>query len=533
MNSQTKWQPFIYALLIAFGLLLGIWLKPSSDKTTGMFGKGSKIEDILHIIEEAYVDSVEATDLEEMAIQDLLVQLDPHSVYLPAEDLKHANEQLEGEFEGIGVEFSIINDTILVIAAINGGPSKELGIRSGDRIIAVDSESVAGVGITNEMVFKKLRGPKDSKVRVKIYRPDNGTSIEYTIVRNTIPVYSVEATIMLDRQTGFIKISRFGAETYTEFAEALKKLRMQNMQQLIIDLRGNPGGYLKAVTDMADELLDDKKLIVYTIGRTQPRQDFRADKQGIFEQGKIAVLIDEGSASASEILAGAIQDNDRGLVIGRRSFGKGLVQESFELNDGSALRLTVARYYTPSGRCIQKPYDDNSAYEHEIYDRFRTGELSDSSRFLLRDSVEYKTTNGRIVHSGGGIMPDMFVALDTSYQTDFLTQALSANLLNTFVTTWFDRHRKELSRYSTAEQFYTDFKSDLTGEFLAYCATKEIRAKANEFETSQSYIRRFTKALLARQLFRDEGFYTVLSKDDEYIRAALKAMHNYQAILGK
>jgi carboxyl-terminal processing protease len=294
-------------------------------------------------------------ELEEKTINEMLTNLDPHSVYIPAKDLQQANEQLEGNFEGIGVEFNILNDTIMVVSAINGGPSQILGIQAGDRIIKVDTQVVAGVGIKNEQVFKLLRGPKDSKVNVVIYRPDANKKIPYTIKRNTIPIHSVDVSMMLNNETGYIKVSRFAANTHEEFVKALNQLKLQGLQNLVVDLRGNPGGYLTAATEISDELLNDNKMIVYTSGRKQPRNEYKASRDGLFEKGKLVVLIDEGSASASEIVSGAIQDWDRGIIIGRRSFGKGLVQEPFELRDGSAIRLTIARYYTPSGRCIQKP----------------------------------------------------------------------------------------------------------------------------------------------------------------------------------
>ena len=380
MNLNNKWQPFIYGILIAAGILIGVWLKPSGNIRTIINGK-NKISEIINIVNQAYVDTVNVEQLEERTINEMLSQLDPHSVYIPAKDLQQANEQLEGNFEGIGVEFNILNDTIMVVTAINGGPSQELGIQAGDRIISVNWKSVTNTKISNEKVFKLLRGPKGTEVKVEIFRPDAHKRIPYTIKRGTIPIYSVDVSMMLNNETGYIKISRFAATTHKEFVEAISTLKKQNLKNLIVDLRGNPGGYLTAASELADEFLDDKKLIVYTQGREQPRVDYKAEKEGKFEQGKLIVLIDEGSASASEILSGAIQDWDRGLIIGRRSFGKGLVQEPFELHDGSALRLTIARYYTPSGRCIQKTYKGGfDEYEHELLKRYEDGELADSSK---------------------------------------------------------------------------------------------------------------------------------------------------------
>jgi carboxyl-terminal processing protease len=321
-------------------------------------GGKNKFTELLGIINQSYVDSVEMSELEEQAINDLLKGLDPHSVYIAASDLKQANEQLEGNFEGIGVEFNIVNDTIMVVTALNGGPAMELGIMPGDRIVGVDSTNVAGVGITSEKVFKMLRGQGGTKVDVTIYRPSAKDNIKYTITRGTIPIFSVDAWRMLNKETGYIKISRFAENTHEEFLKAFADLKAEGVQNLVIDLRSNPGGYLSAAIELVDELLEDHKLIVYTQGRSKPRAEYSSERVGVFEQGKLVVLLDEGSASASEIVGGAVQDWDRGMVIGRRSFGKGLVQEPYELSDGSAIRLTVSRYYTPSGRCIQKDYSD-------------------------------------------------------------------------------------------------------------------------------------------------------------------------------
>lgn len=531
MNNQTRWQPFIYGLLIASGISIGIWLRPASNNLSGFTGSASKLDEILHIIREAYVDTISTDRLEENAISGLLTQLDPHSVYMPAEDLQRANEQLDGEFEGIGVEFNIQNDTIMVVSAINGGPSKELGIRSGDRIIAVEGKNVAGTGITNDMVFKLLRGKKGSIVKVTILRPETARKIDYRITRDRIPIYSVDAHLMLDDKTGYIRISRFASTTWQEFSEALKDLKMKRMQQLIIDLRGNPGGYLNAVTQLADEVLADNQLIVYTEGRNQPRQDYRAEKKGLFEQGKLIVLIDEGSASASEILSGAVQDHDRGLIIGRRSFGKGLVQEPFELSDGSALRLTVSRYYTPSGRCIQKPYTDYDAYEHEIYNRLEKGELSDSSMYQIKDTTSYTTDAGRVVYGGGGIMPDIFIAIDSIVQNEFLTAILTANMLNTFVMDWTESHRKQLSDFADPAAFDKGYNENLIQPFYQYALKRGIKGELRQLKTSESYLTSHIKALIARQLFREEGYFRVLSGTDRYIRKAMEAFGHYEELM--
>src|SRR5574343_648571 len=406
--NKSVWQPFIYALLIALGLMLGIWLKPNTGDGGLFSASKNKIGQLLNIIDQAYVDTVDTDSLEDIAINELLTQLDPHSVYIPASDVQQANEGLEGNFEGVGIEFSILDDTIMVANVLKDGPSAKIGIQPGDRIIQVDTQSVAGIGIKNEQVFKLLRGPAGSKVDVGVYRPDGQRKIRFTIKRGQIPIYSIDASLMLNNQTGYIKIERFAASTHDEFVQALQKLQARSMKNLILDLRNNPGGYLSAATAIADEFLSDKKLIVYTENRTQKRTEYRAEQPGNFEQGKLIVLIDEGSASASEIVSGAIQDWDRGVILGRRSFGKGLVQEPFSLSDGSVVRLTISRYYTPAGRCIQKDYTDGyEAYEHEINNRYTDGEALDISKHKLTDSTVYKTTNGRKVYGGGGITPDL------------------------------------------------------------------------------------------------------------------------------
>ncbi|MFI5222384.1 MAG: S41 family peptidase [Bacteroidia bacterium] len=533
MNKYIKWQPFIYAVLIAAGIGIGIYLKPAGNIRAFVTEK-SKINEILNIINQAYVDTVNREQLEEKSIHEMLSNLDPHSVYIPARDLEQANEHLEGNFEGIGVEFSILKDTIMVVSALNGGPSQELGIRAGDRIITVEGKSVANVKINNEKVFKLLRGPHGTKVNIEIYRPDEYRKIPYTITRGTIPILSVDVILMLNERTGYIKISSFAKNTHQEFVDAVVKLKQQNMQNLIVDLRGNPGGFLNSATEIADEFLDDKKIIVYTEGRRQGRIDYKGAKEGKFETGKLILLIDEGSASASEILSGAVQDWDRGIVIGRRSFGKGLVQEPFEFRDGSALRLTVARYYTPSGRCIQKTYKDGySEYEHEVYKRFEDGELQDSTKIKSADSIQYFTSRHRIVHGGGGITPDIFVPLDTSFSSAFLNRALSNGWLSQFAYAYNDKHRKALKKFKNETEFSKGFSENLVNEFVLYAKTKNLIPEKEEIKRSSEYIGIHLKALVARQIWRDQGYFTVLNSTDKTVKKALQALENYESILNR
>jgi carboxyl-terminal processing protease len=532
MNNSSKWQPLIYGVLIALGILIGIWLKPGTNKLT-LFG-GGKFSEVFTIINQAYVDTVDIESLEEKALNEMLSNLDPHSVYIPAKDLVQANEQLEGNFEGIGVEFNILNDTIMVVSAISGGPSYELGIQAGDRIIKIDTLMVAGVGITNEQVPKLLKGSKGTKVDVVIYRPGLHKTIPYTITRNTIPIHSVDVSMMLNDETGYIKISRFASNTHDEFLEAINQLKLQGLQHLVLDLRENPGGYLTAATEICDELLDDHKLVVYTQGRTQPKSEYTADREGVFEKGKLIVLINEGSASASEIVSGAMQDWDRAVIVGRRSFGKGLVQEPFALSDGSALRLTIARYYTPSGRCIQKPYDIGyDAYEEDLFHRLQDGELEDLTKIKQQDSTVFKTKNGRIVYSKGGIMPDVFVPIDTSYRNHYYAEILSMGLLNQFAYAYVDDNRAALKKYRDIADFHQKFTVDLAPGFARYALAKGVKATAAEQQHVAAFTARHLKALIARQLWRDNGYFYVTNRFDPTIAKALEALKTYDQILHK
>jgi carboxyl-terminal processing protease len=527
-DNWKKWQPFIYGILVAAGVGIGILLRPAGGFK--LVGGQNKLNEVLSIIQSEYVDTVNTEDIETNMFNEMLNQLDPHSVYIPAKDLQAANEPLEGNFEGIGVEFNIMNDTIMIVSAINGGPSADLGIMSGDRIIKADTTLLAGVGISNEQVIKTLRGKKGSSVKVTIYRPSSKQKIEYTIVRNTIPIYSVDASLMLDEKTGYIKISRFGAKTHDEFMEALVKLKKQHMLSLIIDLRGNPGGYLNAATEIVDELLDETKMIVYTQGLNKPKQTYETQKEGLFETGKLAVLMDEGSASASEILIGAVQDWDRGIIVGRRSFGKGLVQEPFQLSDGSAIRLTVARYYTPSGRCIQKNYSDGlESYEEDIMKRYESGELESVDKNKINDTTKYFTlVKKRVVYGGGGILPDVKVPIDTSFNTQFLLHVAAAGLLNKVSYQYVDANRTKLKAYKNVDEFSKQFTVDeALMNTLVNAATNEKIAPPSAVELSKSagFIKQQLKALIARQIWRDGGFYSVSSKQDKTIQKALQTLN--------
>ncbi len=529
MNKYKIWQPFIIAATLAIGIVIGIRLSGPYRNDTALFnfrsGQFNKLNDVVNYISQEYVDSVDSRKLMDDAIAEMLHSLDPHSSYIPSEELQAVNEPLEGNFEGIGVEFHIQDDTIMVVTAIAGGPSEQLGIRAGDRIIRVEGKNVAHIDITNSKVMQLLRGKGGTKVKVTIFRRSTNKTLEYTITRGEIPLYSVDVGYMLSKETGYIKISHFAENTYDEYLAAFKKLQAVGMKSLVLDLRGNPGGYLKTAIKIADEFIPDEKLIVYTEGRSRPRDDYFATANGLFEKGKLIVLIDEGSASASEIVSGAVQDWDRATIMGRRSFGKGLVQEQSELPDGSAIRLTVARYYTPTGRCIQKPYDGiYEDYENELLDRLKRGELVNQDSIQFSDSLKFTTPGGRIVYGGGGIMPDLFVPLDTETLSNFYSQANSKGLIIQFAYDYLDQHRASFEQYKDFLSFNKAFKVDqkLYNEFVVYAAKAGVDTDQSGVKTAQRYIVIQLKAMIARQLWKNEGFYPVIHELDPTLHKALE-----------
>lgn len=485
----------------------------------------NKINDVVNYINQEYVDTVNQKKLVENTIEGMLHNLDPHSVYISADELQAMNEPLEGNFEGIGVEFHIQNDTIMVVSAVSGGPSEQLGIRSGDRIVKVNAKNVAGIGITNVQVTQQLRGTSGSKVNVSVFRRGSAKLIEYEITRGKIPIYSVDVAYMLDSKTGYIKISHFAERTYEEYMEGFMKLKNDGLKNLVLDLRGNPGGYLKTAIQIADEFLPEKKLIVYTQGRSRPRETYYASSRGFFEQGALVVLIDEGSASASEIVAGALQDQDRATIVGRRSFGKGLVQEQNEFPDGSAIRLTIARYYTPTGRCIQKPYVDGfEEYQNELFDRMKKGEFENTDSIHFPDSLKYNTPAGKVVYGGGGIMPDVFVPLDTSGSSQFYTNANSKGLVTQFAYDFLDQNRKAFDRYKSFSEFQKNFtvNDEIYRQFIAYTIKNGVAKDERGLKISSPVIRTQLKALIARQIWKNQGFYPVINQMDQTIRKALQ-----------
>lgn len=503
-------------LLIAVGLLLGfLFIRTTLPSTRTM----NKFDELLNVIHKNYVDTIDPKAIENKAVNQLLNSLDPHSVYISREDIEAANEPLLGSFSGIGVEFYIVHDTITVVSPISGGPSEIAGIKSGDRIIKINDTVVAGTKIANSDVFKKLRGEKGSTVKLGILR--NNTMLPSLVLkRDDIKVKSVEKGLRLNENTGYIKINTFGETTYDEFYEQLSDLNKLKIQNLVIDLRQNTGGYLEIAVQILDELIADKELLVYTEGLRYKKEKFYSGKSGIFEEGKVVVLIDEGSASASEIVAGAIQDLDRGTVIGRRSFGKGLVQNQIELRDGSAVRLTVAKYYTPSGRNIQKPYKQVSNYDEEIYARYQNGEFFDETKHQETDSTIYYSKKKRKLKGGGGIQPDIFVPLDTSY--DALSFSVLRGLVPDFVYSRYGKLNTELKSYPTIESFISNYQvsNAMLNEFYQYSRNKEAKWNEKNNVRFESKLKNNLKAFIAKQLYNNEGFQKVVNETDPMILKA-------------
>lgn len=488
----------------------------------------SKLDALMYHIDRMYVDSVDDDQLVEKAIVSILEELDPHSTYIPKEELEEVNEPLKGNFEGVGIQFNIVRDTIYVVDAIAGGPSERLGIRAGDRVVRIDGENVAGVGFKNADVMKRLRGRKGTKVEVGVLRRGVAPPLEFSITRDKIPIFSIEAAYMATPNTGYIKVSRFSATTMKEFREKLDDLRRKGMQDLVLDLQGNGGGYLRTAIEMGDEFLGDRKLVVYTEGRSTPREDTYATAEGRFEKGRLVVLVDEGSASASEIVSGAIQDWDRGLIVGRRTFGKGLVQRPVMLPDGSAVRLTVSRYYTPSGRCIQKPYEGGvEAYQREKAERLLKGELTSADSIHQQDTVKYYTMRKRVVYGGGGIMPDVFVPIDTSLSSDYFGQLVRKGTLNTHALTYTDENRTALlQKYRDGDQFRRDFRVDeaLIAGLVAQSEKDGVKPDPEGLSRSRTLVDLRLKALIARDLWDTSAYWQVINPENPVDRSYQRAL---------
>ncbi|AKP51817.1 S41 family peptidase [Cyclobacterium amurskyense] len=532
IKKNTKSQIRL-PIFLALGISAGIWIgatfaEPSTDRND-LKSAIYKLQEIITYINRDYVDSVDTNELVEFGIEKMLGKLDPHSSYIPAKDAALAKSQLEGEFDGIGIEFGILRDTIYVVSPLTGGPSEKIGLQSGDQIIKVDGETVAGTGVTNRDVFDLLRGPKGSQVEIAIKRKRVSELLDFNITRDKIPQYSVNASYMIDDQTGYIKITRFAANTHEEFRNALQELKAEGMKRLIMDLQGNPGGYMGAAINIADEMLKDKAVIVSQKGKlNRYNQEALAVRPGAFEEGAVIVLVNEGSASASEIVAGAVQDNDRGLIVGRRSFGKGLVQMPIDLSDGAELRLTIARYYTPSGRSIQKPYGESEEdYAMDYYNRLEHGEFFSADSIDFNDSLKYETLKGRTVYGGGGIMPDYFVPLDTSMSSGYVNRLFSSESWREYILDYLDVNKKKFEKMPF-EEFNKGFEiSDAMLKDLVKTGEKyKVKFIEKDFNKSKNYLKILLKAHMARNIYDDDAFYKVVNEVNEIYQQAIKLLDN-------
>lgn len=499
-------------------LLVFIPTSYSQEKETRELTKAEgvdKLNALLSYINLVYVDEISNSNMVDNAIVGILEKLDPHSIYIPEKETNRMNEPLQGNFEGIGIQFNILNDTLTVVWPISGGPSEKLGIRAGDKILKIEGENVAGVSLKNRDVQNKLRGKKGTIVNVEIKRAGEKNLISYDITRDKIPIYSVDATYMASPDIGYIKINRFARTTMQEFHLALDSLKKKGANSLILDLRGNGGGYLNTAFKLADEFLPKDKMIVYTEGLRQNREEYKATSAGSFEKGKVVVLIDRGSASASEIVSGAIQDWDRGVVIGRRSFGKGLVQRQFDLPDGSEVRLTTARYYTPTGRSIQRSYSDGKKeYYKELERRFKKGELMEKDSIIFPDSLKYYTPNQRLVYGGGGIMPDIFIPLDTSMNSGYNRQLVRKGLYSQFILNYLDKNRKRmLKQYPTFDDYKKGYvlEESFLEKFFNHAEKKKVKKIEEDYEKSKQLIHVQLKALLAQNLYSNSAYFEIIN----------------------
>lgn len=517
-------------LIITIGLVL--FLVSFRANSQIQFEQTVKFGQLLEWLNDSYVDSVNEAKIVEDAIIYILKELDPHSSYLTKKEVKEINEPLQGNFEGIGISFNILDDTIFVISPISGGPSERVGILAGDRIIKVDGKNVAGTGITNNDVFALLRGRKGTKVTVSIQRRNVNKLLDFNITRDKIPIYSIDASYKLTDKIGYIKLNRFSMTTMKEFTDDMNELFTDGTESLILDLTGNGGGYLEVAFELADQFLDDNKLIVYTEGLHSPKREYKATDQGLFEKGNLIILIDEGTASASEIVSGAVQDWDRGIIVGRRSFGKGLVQKPFMMTDQSMIRLTIARYYTPTGRLIQKPYKQiGEEYDMDIINRYRNGELMNKDSIRFPDSLKYHTlVKSRLVYGGGGIMPDFFVPIDTSYYSDFYRDIIRKGILNQFVLTYVDNNRQLLlEKYPDIQEFKYSYNvtDEIFDELLNFSREQELIPSEEELSLSGSQLRNLMKAYVARDLWGTNEFYQVINDNDPKILKSVDILEHW------
>lgn len=534
LNKYQIRLPLIIAISLAGGILLGATIFSSStDRDKDLITSYLKLREILSHINHNYVDTVDTEELVNFGIDQMLEKLDPHSVYIPAEQLDRANQQLESNFEGIGIEFAIIKDTLRVVLPIAGGPSEEAGLRSGDRIIAVDGENIAGVGLKNSGVFKRLKGPKGTKVNLAIKRRGEEEPLKFTITRDKIPTFSVDAGYLIDEETGYVKVSRFAKNTYQEFKAEVDNLKKKGAHRLILDLRGNAGGYMDKAIKIADEFIGGNKLILYTDGKKERYDDkFYALRTGAFESEPLIVLIDEQSASASEIVSGALQDNDRALIVGRRSFGKGLVQMPIPIKaDNSELRLTISRYYTPSGRSIQKPYEESKDYRRDINERYKHGEFFHADSIEFADSLKYETLHGRTVYGGGGIMPDFFVPMDTTYSSTYMNKLSFTGVFREYSLNYATANKKRLEKMGfSAYKENFEVNEAMLQEVIEMGKKEEVEFNEKEFERSKPLLKNYLKAYIARSIWKNDGFYPIIHKYDETLIKAMSLFGRAEAL---
>ena len=519
-------MPVLMAVCVAFGIVIGtFYANHFSGNRLNIINSGSnRLNNLLHIIDDQYVDNVNIDSLVDKAIPQILSDLDPHSVYISAKEMQAANDDLKGSFSGVGIEFNIRQDTLHVQNVVKNAPAEKAGLLAGDKVVSIDGKPFVGKIVTNDEAMRRLKGPKDTKVRIGVVRFGHKKPMEFTVTRGDIPQKSITASYMIDEKTGYIRIKNFGERTYPDLLIALAKLSTEGCKQLIIDLRDNTGGYLQSAVQMANEFLPKNKLMVYTQGRKSQRQEYLSDGKGSYQRFPLVVLINEGSASASEIFAGAMQDNDRAVIIGRRSFGKGLVQQQLGFTDGSLIRLTIARYYTPSGRCIQKPYTagDGANYEQDIYSRYQHGE------FFSQDSIKhtgpaYHTGIGRVVYGGGGITPDIFVAEDTLGVTSYFKQAVMSGLILQFAYTYTDNNRQKLSKFKTLKEItaYLD-KQNLVEQFATYADKHGLQRRNLMIRKSHKLLLRYINSRIIYSILDDEVWTEYLNEDDPVIAAAMK-----------
>lgn len=535
MRVVFSFRRYLFAILLMIIPLLSLFAQKGNMDAR-------KLQLALYAITNLYVDSTSETKLVEDAIVGMLEKLDPHSTYMDPEETREMTEPLQGNFDGIGIQFNMLTDTLYVIQVIPGGPAEKVGLMAGDRIVEVNDTVIAGVKMKTTDIMKRLRGPKGTEVRVKVKRGRSDNLMEYRIVRGKIPVYSLDASFMADKTTGYIKLNRFAASSAKEFREAVENLTKQGMKNLILDLQGNGGGYLNIAIELADEFLEKNRLIVYTKGDKQPREEAHSTARGQFQSGRLVVLVDESSASASEIVSGAIQDWDRGVIVGRRTFGKGLVQKPIPLPDGSMIRLTVSRYYTPTGRCIQKHYESGKIdeYHHDLIDRYNNGELMSADSIHFPDSMKYSTlVTERIVYGGGGIMPDLFIPVDTARYTDYHRKLVASGLVNRIAMNYLDRNRNRMvDSYPKFNIYKQNFMVDdtLMDELVKMATEEKIEFNEAQYNRSKPMIQLQVKALIARDLFDMAQYFQIINDDNPSYKMALKIINDkeaYNRLLGR